>query len=123
MSEPRSSLSFAVSRCQANVESRSLKFVEWVNGVAEEFVPGRPKWAKDPVQAAGLTPICGLVEVVERFDVLVQLLIHPRGLVGVGNNFDISSAGGVIRRLEGVVKCAAVVHARGEPPLAAQGMR
>jgi len=69
LSEPRSSLPFAVFRCQANLESSPLKVVEGLNGVRREFVPG-PIETRPP----------SLVDVVEGFDVLVQLLIHRRGL-------------------------------------------
>jgi hypothetical protein len=43
------------------------------------------------------------MDVVERLDVLVQLLVHRRGLVGVGDHFDVGGAIGLLGRLKCVV--------------------
>ena len=63
------------------------------------------------------------MDVVERFHVLVQLLVHQRGLVGVSDDFNVSGAVGLLSCLKCVIEHAAAVHTGIESPLAAQGVR
>ena len=110
VNKSRSRLPVAMHRCQANPESNPPTFVEGRSGGRRDFVRGpiearpRPSSVCRTRRMASRDGTPGLVHVVEGFDVLVQLLVHRRGLVCVGDHLDVGGAIGWLGRLERVVE-------------------
>src|SRR6202008_1937860 len=72
----------------------------------QKSVDESSEWTCDPEPPRALARRV-LPHVVERFDVLVQLLVHRWGLVGIGDHFDVGGAVGLLGCVEGVVELPA----------------